>query len=380
MSDYTALHWEMMLRGGVAALLLFHVIHLSMHRARPAARAALIGFTLSVLAYLFCQQSEMLLAMPRFIAMAVLAFCVSGPVWLWLAARAMFDDDFRFSWPVSGTLAALLLLGLAANVPYFPDGPGPFRVFDDSSWVAWVGQVHRVTILVVTGAALWAIARGWNDDLVEPRRAARRWVAMGVAAYAAIALVVELALRGQVVGRLLPALHVLGIGAIAMALALYVARRPLDEWLGVDRAPPVAPDTPAADAAPHAPAAAAPPSPREAQGLARLQQAMANEHLYRREGLTLATLATTLGLGEAALRALINHQLGYRNFNDFLHHYRLQEAAERLAGDDRPVLSIALECGYGSIGPFNRAFKQRFGITPTEFRGAKRLATGATGN
>jgi AraC-like DNA-binding protein len=32
------------------------------------------------------------------------------------------------------------------------------------------------------------------------------------------------------------------------------------------------------------------------------------------------------------------------------------------------VLTIALDCGYGSIGPFNRAFKARFGVTPSQFR------------
>ncbi|MBS0401235.1 MAG: helix-turn-helix domain-containing protein [Proteobacteria bacterium] len=45
----------------------------------------------------------------------------------------------------------------------------------------------------------------------------------------------------------------------------------------------------------------------------------------------------------------------------------------RLAREDLPILSIALECGYGSIGPFNRAFRQRFGMTPTEYRAAARM-------
>ena len=80
-----------------------------------------------------------------------------------------------------------------------------------------------------------------------------------------------------------------------------------------------------------------------------------------------------MGMGEAALRTLINQELGYRNFNDFLHHYRLQEAAGRLATEDLPILTIALDCGYGSIGPFNRAFRQRFGMTPTEYRAAARM-------
>jgi AraC-like DNA-binding protein len=101
---------------------------------------------------------------------------------------------------------------------------------------------------------------------------------------------------------------------------------------------------------------------------------MTEAQAYRREGLTLAALAADLGIGEAALRALINQQLGYRNFNDFLHHYRLEEAAARLTTQELPILSIALECGYGSIGPFNRAFRQRFGMTPTEHRAAARMA------
>jgi len=84
-------------------------------------------------------------------------------------------------------------------------------------------------------------------------------------------------------------------------------------------------------------------------------------------------LADAQRIGESALRALINQQLGFRNFNDFLHHHRLQEAAARLAGEDLPILTIALESGYGSIGPFNRAFRQRFGMTPTEYRAAARM-------
>ena len=80
--------------------------------------------------------------------------------------------------------------------------------------------------------ASFAVAHGWREDLVAARRAARRWVAMGIGLYAALALVIELALRGQAVGRLLPALHVAGIGVVALALAVVVARRSLDDILG----------------------------------------------------------------------------------------------------------------------------------------------------
>ena len=119
---------------------------------------------------------------------------------------------------------------------------------------------------------------------------------------------------------------------------------------------------------------APPQPPKTTPALERLLKAMTAEHAYRREGLGVASLAAGLGMGEAALRSLINQYLGYRNLNDFLHHYRLQEAAARLVAEDRPILTIALECGYGSIGPFNRAFRQRFGITPTDYRAGARLA------
>jgi AraC-like DNA-binding protein len=39
-----------------------------------------------------------------------------------------------------------------------------------------------------------------------------------------------------------------------------------------------------------------------------------------------------------------------------------------LSQRDVPVLTIALDAGFQSIGPFNRAFKADTGLTPTEFR------------
>lgn len=36
------------------------------------------------------------------------------------------------------------------------------------------------------------------------------------------------------------------------------------------------------------------------------------------------------------------------------------------------VLEVALECGYGSVSQFHRAFKNLTGITPKEYRNTKR--------
>lgn len=359
--------WDLLLRGAVGGILLFHVTNLLGRGPRPAVRAALWIFTLSLVAYLFCQRAALLVQVPRPLVWGVLALCTSSTAWLWLAARGLFDDHFRWGWPLLAAGAGMVALGLCASAPRLE----AMLVGDVDPGPGTLTSAHAMAMVAFTAAAVWEVLRGWRDDLVEPRRVARRWVALGIGLYAAIAVAVELAVRDRPVGLLLPALHVAGIGVVALALAALVARRSLDVVLGL---PHVVAD---ADRAAEVPSTVAPESqaaPEESPALKRLRQAMAEQRAYRREGLTVASLATDLGMGEAALRALINQQLGYRNFNDFLHHHRLQEAAARLASEDLPILSIALECGYGSIGPFNRAFRLRFGMTPTEYRAGMRLA------
>jgi AraC-like DNA-binding protein len=105
--------------------------------------------------------------------------------------------------------------------------------------------------------------------------------------------------------------------------------------------------------------------------LRRLDHLMTVERVYRQEGLTIGGLAAKLDLPEYRLRQVINEGLGYRNFYAFLNRYRLDEAKAALSDQsqrDVPVLTVAIDAGFQSIGPFNRAFKAETGLTPTEFR------------
>jgi AraC-like DNA-binding protein len=102
-----------------------------------------------------------------------------------------------------------------------------------------------------------------------------------------------------------------------------------------------------------------------------LHQAMTQQHAYRTEDLTVASLAQRLKTPEYRLRRVINQRLGHRNFNAYINGFRIDEAKAALANPaqrELPVLSIALESGFQSIGPFNRAFKAATGLTPSEFR------------
>lgn len=62
--------------------------------------------------------------------------------------------------------------------------------------------------------------------------------------------------------------------------------------------------------------------------------------------------------------------LGSKNFNDFVNGSRITEF-ERLvkAGKHKnlDMVSLAMECGFGSKSAFFRAFKNKLGITPMEF-------------
>lgn len=99
--------------------------------------------------------------------------------------------------------------------------------------------------------------------------------------------------------------------------------------------------------------------------LARMQ----NERLYADHDLRVGSLADIIGMPEYQLRKKINQSLGFRNFNQFVNGYRIEEAGQRLLSEPRtPVLSIALDVGFRSISSFNSAFQAHFGVSPTAYR------------
>ena len=117
-----------------------------------------------------------------------------------------------------------------------------------------------------------------------------------------------------------------------------------------------------------------------------LDQLIEGEQIFKTEGLTIGALAERLGEPEYKVRQLINARLGFRNFGAFLNHYRVREACKILADSGQRqlgVAEIAYRYGYASLGPFNRAFKEIVGQTPTDYRKAalerERLADSESG-
>jgi AraC-like DNA-binding protein len=84
--------------------------------------------------------------------------------------------------------------------------------------------------------------------------------------------------------------------------------------------------------------------------------------------LSLATLSARLGANTSYLSRALNEGLGL-NFSAFVNGLRAEQIAEQLrAGDRRELLEMAFEAGFASKASFNRAFKARFGVSPSAFR------------
>ncbi len=114
-----------------------------------------------------------------------------------------------------------------------------------------------------------------------------------------------------------------------------------------------------------------PSTPKTGPALARLAALLEDEQICRQPGLSLKALADRVGLPEYRLRRLIHEQLGYRNFNALLHHYRIKEACRQLRDPDlrrTPILTIALSVGYESVNTFNRGFLEIMNLTPSAYR------------
>jgi AraC-like DNA-binding protein len=47
---------------------------------------------------------------------------------------------------------------------------------------------------------------------------------------------------------------------------------------------------------------------------------------------------------------------------------RLRDAAMRLTAGNTPIVEVALDCGFGDLSNFNRAFRREFGLSPSRYR------------
>ena len=282
----------------------------------------------------------------------LIALSTGNVVVFWLFTRALFDDAFRMRW-----WHGLIWIAVTAFS------------FVNCLWIAPVASV-RVSVVAVNLLVLGFIAlaviqtvSNWSADLVEGRRRARVFIVAAAAFYGGLNALVQIVVSGSEAAVIANAVNAALLAGVTAAIFLAMIRVSADELFPAS----VAVTHPAVISSAITPAANA----VDQKLLDALLRLMADERVYRRENLTIGMLATRLGIPEYRLRRLINQRLGYRNFNTFLNNHRIAEAKAALADPTQaevPVITIAMDAGFQSLGPFNRAFKETTGVTPSEYR------------
>jgi len=298
------------------------------------------------------------------VMLGVISYLVSSPVfghinlevgpWLSLPADAvppllffltwdLFEDDQEPPWFV--WLIAVLYFVVALWI-------GLERGVTNAAANIYLLVPVQLTKLGFAIGAMFIVWRGRENDVVESRLKLRRVFAASIGVIVAAVVATEL-----VTGWNVPELiELLGMAAIFIAtLMLNLAFLRLNPAFVLRDSRGLAPV-----------------SPEDTSLIDALNQLMSEDLAYTNHDLRIGNLAATLKVPEYQLRRTINRNLGYRNFNQFINRYRVEEAARRLVDESRvPVLTIALDVGFRSISSFNTAFRAHYQKTPTDYRKSK---------
>lgn len=106
---------------------------------------------------------------------------------------------------------------------------------------------------------------------------------------------------------------------------------------------------------------------QEAAFAERMHLLFEKEHVYLNPRLRLSELAMLLGTNRTYLSQYFNQNCE-STFYDFVNDYRIHHAKLLLHSTDDTLETIAMNSGFNSLSTFRRAFVQREGMSPIEFR------------
>ena len=336
---------DLFLRGGTFGILLLVIARLLLRAEFTAlcGTGILFGVTGLVEIVLNAPPVMEMMAPPSFFVVALQQLHFIS---LWWFVLTLFDDRFRWRlrhfWPIA--VAVPLVAG--------------------ASLVAGDGRWYFTAALVVMNSTLLALIihralRNRDSDLVDERRSFSLALAFTVPPFTLFVFVTNLIsiYAPLYVTLCLVYSAVYFVLALGFSIWLTSSKDGLFQRSGNGALPAVA----------HNELSAA-----DRLELDRVVKAM-DGGLYLEPGLTIGGLADLLTIPEHRLRRLINGGLGYRNFAAFVNDYRIREAKRRLSDPGlarEQIIQHAFSLGYASLAPFNRAFRERVGVSPTEYREA----------
>ena len=256
---------------------------------------------------------------------------------LLLFVCALFEDDLPIPlWvKIAVTFDIVASLLLDTNLFSFAD-------------YAFAESITAAIKLCLVIGSIHIVLRGRQDDLI-PQRASLRLFLVGSIGWSTVPL---LLVQLSSISTIPPAAYLLMSSVIFFnASAILIAFIKLNPNFELVRRPALSAQTPVDS------------------DIAYLLDRMKADRLYADHSLRLKTLADEIGWSETKLRQKVNQDLGYRNFNQFINRFRLDEACLTLLEQaDRAVLVVALDVGFRSISSFNSVFQAHSGMNPTEYR------------
>lgn len=269
---------------------------------------------------------------------------------IWWFGLALFRDDFSLRWPhwavfiVSGIMRVPHNYAEMTNAFVYPP------ILDTICELIVVGMMAHLIVTII---------REGEDDLITSRRRTRNYFVIGIVVAVLLSTFSE---HGWIP---LPSEYLYFIKSgttfpLVFWLTLWLSQ--LDhnnlsfESEGSSEDVKTQPD--AID-------------PRDKELLGQLITAMETDEIYREPGLTIRSLSEQLKTPEHRLRVLINQGLGFRNFSAFLNSYRIDAIKSEFKNPEKartPILTLAMDAGYNSLAPFNKAFRNNEGMTPTAYR------------
>ena len=318
---------------------------------RATVRWTGVAFMLSVAAYALKLWNDELNILPDTMIFLRVLIGAGAVGYFWLFVVAVFEDEPRLH---PGMIAAVVALTLICLIGQYAAPP----------WDMWIDVVANLMRIAMALAALAVIVRGWKGDLVEPRRQLRGPLLVVITTYILVTRCLDmLDDLGMAPGwYLVTNAAILFLIANAASLVFLESRGEIFSAApahgSIRSAKRTVVETASRDRATHA-------------YLGRIRALMETHEAWREEGLTITSLALRVNMPEAQLRRLINDQLGYRNFPSFVNAHRIAAAKARLADPDEArtsISAIAYDIGFASLGPFNRAFRDETGQSPSEWR------------
>jgi len=85
------------------------------------------------------------------------------------------------------------------------------------------------------------------------------------------------------------------------------------------------------------------------------------------QDINIDTIAATAGLSTSHFSRLFKQTIG-QSPHQFVITYRVEQAKKMLADSSRPMIDIALSCGFSDQAHFSRVFKQFEGVTPKRYQ------------